>query len=82
MIGAVVLNATKSFLKIAKKPDNIIEEHQILTWYVKFSTLFLKTSDQNLKIQIFKQKPQLLSHINTHLNNIGYQQKITDIRLK
>jgi hypothetical protein len=31
MIGAVVLNATKSFLKIAGKPDNIIEEHQILT---------------------------------------------------
>lgn len=82
MIGAVVLNATKSFLKIAEKPDNIIEEHQILTWYVKFWTLFLKTTDQNLKIQIFKQKPQLLSHINTHLNNIGYQQKIKEIRLK
>ena len=82
MIGAVVLNATKSFLKIDEKPDNIIEEHQILTWYVKFSTLFLKTTDQNLKIQIFKQKNQLLSHINTHLNNIGYQQKIKEIRLK
>ena len=82
MIGTLALNATKSYLKIDEKADDIFEENQILTWYVKFSTLFLKTSDQSLKIQIFKQKTKLLEHINTQLSNLGYQQKITDLRIK
>ena len=82
MIGTLALNATKSYLKIDEKPDDILEENQILTWYVKFSTLFLKTSDQSLKIQIFKQKTKLLEHMNTQLSNLGYQQKITDLRIK
>lgn len=82
MIGTLALNATKSYLKIDEKADDILEENQILTWYVKFSTLFLKTSDQSLKIQIFKQKTKLLEHINTQLSNLGYQQKITDLRIK
>ena len=82
MIWTLALNATKSYLKIAEKADDILEENQILTWYVKFSTLFLKTSDQSLKIQIFKQKTKLLEHINTQLSNLGYQQKITDLRIK
>lgn len=82
MIGALALNASKSFLKIEEKPDFILDENPILTWYVKFSTLFLKTSDQKLKIQIFKQKPQLLAHVNKHLSALGYPQQIKDIRLK
>ena len=82
MIGTHALNATKSYLKIDEKADDILEENQILTWYVKFSTLFLKTSDQSLKIQIFKQKTKLLEHINTQLSTLGYQQKITDLRIK
>ena len=82
MIGTLALNATKSYLKIDEKADDILEENQILTWYVKFSTFFLKTSDQSLKIQIFKQKTKLLEHINTQLSNLGYQQKITDLRIK
>ena len=82
MIGTLALNATKSYLKIDEKFDDILEENRILTWYVKFSTLFLKTSDQSLKIQIFKQKTKLLEHINTQLSNLGYQQKITDLRIK
>lgn len=82
MIWTLALNATKSYLKIAEKADDILEENQILTWYVKFSTLFLKTSDQSLKIQIFKQKTKLLEYINTQLSTLGYQQKITDLRIK
>ena len=82
MIWTLALNATKSYLKIDEKVDDILEENQILTWYVKFSTLFLKTSDQSLKIQIFKQKTKLLEHINTQLSTLGYQQKITDLRIK
>ena len=82
MIWTLALNATKSYLKLAEKADDILEENQILTWYVKFSTLFLKTSDQSLKIQIFKQKTKLLEYINTQLSTLGYQQKITDLRIK
>lgn len=49
---------------------------------MKFDILFLKTADQMLKIQIFKEKKALLIYINQHLQKLGYHQQINDIRLK
>lgn len=82
MIGSLALTAAKQYLKIEKKPDYIIEDIEVLSWYVKFDILFLKTADQMLKIQIFKEKKALLIYINQHLQKLGYHQQINDIRLK
>ncbi len=50
--------------------------------YVRFSLLFLKTSDQNLKIEIFKQKNQILHEVNLALAKVGYKNSIEEIRMK
>ena len=64
-----------------KKIDPEIEE-EILTWYVRHDKVFIKTLDQNLKIQLFKEKSNVIKAINKKLQNIGYTQNINDIILK
>lgn len=81
MLGSLAVGIAKGFLKIEKRSDHLVGE-EILSGYLRFDTLFLKTSDQSLKIQIFKEKKNLISSINTHLEKLGYSQKISDIRLK
>lgn len=81
MLWTLALNFTKKFFQIEKKPDHILAD-EILTWYLKYQILFLKTGDQNLKIEIFKQKKELIIQLNAHFQSLGYQQQITDIRLK
>ena len=81
MIWMLALNFTKKFFQIEKKPDHILAD-EILTWYLKYQILFLKTRDQNLKIEIFKQKKELITQLNAHFQSLGYHQQITDIRLK
>jgi hypothetical protein len=43
---------------------------------------FLKVSDQALKIQVFKQKNQILQEINLALEKIGYKTRVEEIRIK
>ena len=62
MIGSISLNEIKSYLKIEKVDQEIKDE--VLTWYVKNNKLFLKTTDQNLKIKIFKEKLNIINKIN------------------
>lgn len=81
MLWTLALNFTKKFFQIEKKPDHILAD-EILNWYLKYQILFLKTRDQNLKIEIFKQKKELITQLNAHFQSLGYQQQITDIRLK
>ena len=81
MLWTLALNFTKKFFQIEKKPDHILAD-EILAWYLKYQILFLKTRDQNLKIEIFKQKKELITQLNAHFQSLGYQQQITDIRLK
>jgi len=80
MIGSLTLNEIKSYLKIPKTDPET--EDEILTWYVKYETLFIKTSSQHLKIQIFKEKSLILNKINQKLSEIGYRIQIHDIILK
>jgi len=51
-----------------------------LEWHIKFSTLHIKTQDQETKIQAFRQKKELLEKVNQKLSEMGYNRKITDIR--
>ena len=80
MIGSIAMNEIKSYLKIERVDTEI--EDEILTGYVRCNKLFIKTSDQSLKIQIFKEKLDIIKRINSKLSEIGYKMEIQDIILK
>jgi hypothetical protein len=80
MIGSIAMNEIKSYLKIEKIDSEI--EDEILTWYVRHNKLFLKTWDQKLKIQIFKEKLDIIQRINKKLSDIWYKVRIEDIIFK
>jgi len=80
MIGSIAMNEIKSYLNIAKVDTEI--EDEILTWYVRHNKLFIKTSNQKIKIQIFKEKLNIIKQINQKLSEIGYNTDINDIILK
>ena len=80
MIWSIVTNEIKSQLNIEKIDPEI--EDEILTWYVKHEKLFIKTLNQSIKIQIFKEKSIILKKINKKLSEIGYKTQIQDIILK
>lgn len=80
MIGSIAMNEIKSYLNIEKIDTETQDE--ILTWYVRHNRLFIKTSQQNLKIQIFKEKLDIIKNINQKLSEIGYKIEIEDIILK
>ena len=80
MIWSIALNEIKSYLNIEKVDTEI--EDEILTWYVRHNKLFIKTTQQNLKIQIFKEKITIEKKINQKLSEIWYKAEIEDIILK
>lgn len=80
IIGSVATNEIKSYLNIERIDTEI--EDEILSGYVRHDKLFIKTSDQKLKIQIFKEKSDIIKCINAKLDEIGYKSQINDIILK
>lgn len=80
MIWSIALNEIKSYLSIEKIDSEI--EDEILTWYVRHNKLFIKTSNQKFKIQIFKEKLDIIKKINKKLSEIWYKTEIEDIILK
>ena len=80
MIGSIAMNEIKSYLNIENIDTEIQDE--ILTWYVRHNRLFIKTVEQSLKIQIFKEKLNIIKKINQKLSEIGYKTEIEDIILK
>jgi hypothetical protein len=80
MIGSIAMNEIKSYLKIEKIDTETQDE--ILTWYVRHNRLFIITTQQSLKIQIFKEKLSIIRKINQKLSEIGYKIEIEDIILK
>lgn len=80
MIGSIATNEIKSYLNIDKIDTETQDE--ILTWYVRHNRLFIKTTQQSLKIQIFKEKLNIIKQINQKLSEIWYKTEIEDIILK
>ena len=80
IIWSIAMNEIKLYLNIEKVDQEIKDE--ILTWYVRHDKLFLKTTEQSLKIQIFKEKLNIIKRINQKLSEIGYKTQIEDIILK
>ncbi|MEI6425835.1 MAG: hypothetical protein WCO66_00630 [Candidatus Absconditabacteria bacterium] len=75
VIGTIALNAVRKYFGYTDNP-------LLLDGYVKFNKLFLKTTQQHIKITIFKEKQQLLSTINEQIAKIGFAQQINDIMFK
>ena len=80
MIGSIAMNELKSYLNIEKIDAEI--EDEIITWYVRRDKLFIKTLNQSLKIQIFKEKYNIIQQINQKLSEIWYKTMINDVILK
>ena len=80
MIGSIAMNEIKSYLNIEKIDSET--EDEVLTWYVRHNRLFVKTTQQSLKIQIFKEKSTITRRINQKLSEIWYKTDIQDIILK
>ena len=80
MIGSIAINKIKLYLKIDKIDTET--QNETLTWYVRHNRLFIKTAEQNLKIQIFKEKSNIIKQINQKLSEIWYKTEIEDIILK
>lgn len=53
-----------------------------ITGYIKFSTLFITTKDQKLRIEIYKNKRTSLWLLNSKLSNMWINNKIKDIIFK
>lgn len=51
-----------------------------IEWFIRFSTLYIKTSNQNIKIQAFQHKKEILEKVNLELKNLWYNRTISDIR--
>ena len=69
MIGTVWIKAVQDFFG-----DKNIE------WFIRFGTLYIKTTNQQLKIKAYQQKEDLLANVNKELEKLGYKRKVTDIR--
>lgn len=80
IIGSIATNEIKAHLNIEKIDTETQDE--ILTWYVRHNKLFIKTVHQKLKIQIFKEKMNIIKKINKKLSEIWYKTEIEDIILK
>ncbi len=81
MLGSLALRVVKEHFHIEKKAEHLVAD-ELIEGYLRYQTLFLRTSDQALKIQIFKEKEKLISVINQHFQKLGYHQKVREIRLK
>jgi len=80
MIGSIAMSEVKSYLNIEKIDTEMQDE--VLTWYVRYNRLFIRTLEQSLKIQIFKEKLNIIKRINQKLSGIWYKTEIEDIILK
>ena len=84
MIGAIAFNEVKAYFdgKLKVVSDQFGEDKLNMEGSVRFNKLFLKTSDLQIKIDIFKQKTKILARVNDAIAKVGYTTKIVDIITK
>lgn len=84
IIWAIAFNEVKAYFDGKLKIENwkFWEDTLNLEWHVRFNKLFLKTSDPQIKIDIFQQKQKILARVNAAIAKVGYTTKIVDIMVK
>lgn len=80
MLWTIALNVVKEFFNIENPDENIVRETDIISWFLKYNVLFLRTNDQSLKIAIFRDKKKVITEINNHFHNLWYEQEVSEIR--
>lgn len=80
IIGSIALNEVKAYFNIVDSATN--ENDKVLIWYVRNNKLFLKTADQQLKIQTFQKKNIILWIVNDKLSELWYSIRIQDVFFK
>jgi len=79
VIGAVSVNVIKRYLESELDIKNIDD---VLSGYVKFNKVFIKTNDQKIKIFLYKKKQEILAKANESLINLWYKTKLVEIFFK
>lgn len=93
MIGAIAMNEIKKYFgaegRVVCNEDGNFENvssgnttSSIIDGYVKFNKIFIKTTDQGIKIEIFKKKQEILTRVNESLAKLGYATKMIEIMTK
>ena len=80
MLWTIALNVVKELFNIETPDENIVRETDIISWFLKYNVLFLRTYDQALKIAIFRDKKKVITEINNHFHNLWYEQEVSEIR--
>jgi len=80
MLWTIALNVVKELFNIETSDENIVRETDIISWFLKYNVLFLRTNDQALKIAIFRDKKKVITEINNHFHNLWYEQEVSEIR--
>ncbi|MDD3262303.1 MAG: hypothetical protein PHR61_00485 [Candidatus Absconditabacteria bacterium] len=75
MTGVIALNAVRDYFGFTNNP-------MLLDGSLRFDILFIKTTQQHIKIKIFQEKKELLKKINESLQSVGYDKNIKDIHIK
>ncbi|MDD2537229.1 MAG: hypothetical protein PHU61_01910 [Candidatus Absconditabacteria bacterium] len=81
MIGSIAINCIHEYFSLEKN-EKTIREKEAVEGYIRHNKLFLKIQDQEIKIQVFKEKKKLIELINQHLEKLGYKERIIDIFTK
>jgi len=87
MIGAIAINEIRRYFddetcSIQHRAWSIKHEAYSIDGYVRFNKIFIKVNDQNIKIEIFKQKNLIMARVNEALKKVGYRTQIVEIFLK
>jgi hypothetical protein len=84
MVGAIAFNEVKEYFSWKLKVESwkFDEDKLNLEWYVRFNKLFLKTTDPQIKIDVFQQKQTIMIRVNAAIAKVGYTTKIVDIMVK
>ena len=80
MLWTIALGVIKTLYNVEWPDVNVLRENEIISWYLKYNVLFLKTNDQSLKISIFRDKKKVITEINNHFHNLWYNQEVSEIR--
>lgn len=82
MIGSIAVSCVKEFFQLEKKADEVVRDKEPVEGYVRNGKLFLRVEEQEIKIQLFRRKGEILSLINDKLTSLGYQHTLDDIYIK
>lgn len=75
MTGVIAVNAVRDHFWFTKNS-------LLLDGSLRFDILFIKTTQQHIKIKIFQEKQDLLAKVNASLQSVWYDKTIKDIRTK